>query len=303
MNEMVALLVGAVFGAGIWFMARGAVRRPVPLASARSKRRLRFEAGVPEVPHDVEDADNLRFRMGSSFESTIDGLGIGMGCTRQDLRVASVARSQHAFSKLAAMIAASATPMLAVLALESVGLHVAPVWAVGLALVGVPAGFVFPDLRLRERAKQRRDDFRNALAAYLELVKVLIAGGAHVDGALYQAAQVGEGWPFEELRAVSDWGRVNGHPPWMGFERLADAISVAELSELAGGIALAEEQGASLGEALSRKAESMTAHQMAEARARADSATEQMSVPTVMIAMAFVIFLGYPALSSVAGLT
>jgi tight adherence protein C len=221
----------------------------------------------------------------------------------EDLRILSRSQGQQASHKLAGALAGVILPPFLVLGLIAAGLDVSVTWGIGLATLCCPVGFFFPDLRAREEAAERRDGFRAALASYLDLVKVLVAGGAHTDGALFQAAQVGDGWQFDELRAAIDWSRVNGHPSWVGFERLSSALNVVELSELAGSISLSDEQGASPAEALSRKAESMTIHQFAEARAKADSATEQMGVPTVLIAMAFVVFLGYPALITVVGLS
>ena len=284
MTGLAALTIGAVLGAGVWLIGRGLVPRPLPLAAAMS------------------GADRSASLEGSMLAS-LEALGIGVAGSDEDLRLVSRTRTQQAFNKVAAALTGAALPPLTVLGLAAVGLEVSPAWALGLAAIGCPIGFVFPDFRLREQARERRDTFRRALAAYLDLVRVLVAGGGHTDGALYQAALAGEGWQFDELRAAVDWSRVNGYPPHVGFERLASAIDVVDLAELAGSISLADEQGASPADALSRKAESLMIHEIAEARSRADAATEQMAVPTVLIAMAFVIFLGYPALSTVAGLT
>lgn len=288
MSSLVPLLVGAALGAGLWLIVRGIIPRAVPFEAAMVEHRLNRLAG-PQPGQGVL----------SLFELT----GLGTGGSPEDLRVLSRTRSQQAFNKLTAATVGGVAPVILVIGLGVAGMAVSPIWGVGLSLVLCPVGFVFPDLQLKEQATERRNDFRRAFAAYLDLVKVLVAGGAHSDGALYQAALAGDGWPFDELRSAVDWSRVNGYAPWVGFERLSAAIGVAELSELAGSLSLADEQGASPADALTRKAESLTIHEMAEARSRADAATEQMAVPTVLIAMAFVVFLGYPALSSVAGLT
>jgi hypothetical protein len=44
------------------------------------------------------------------------------------------------------------------------------------------------------------------------------------------------------------------------------------------------------------KAESMRAKQMAEVEARANSATERMGLPMVVLFLGFLVLLGYPAM-------
>ena len=95
-----------------------------------------------------------------------------------------------------------------------------------------------------------------------------------------------------------EWSQVNGLPPSAGFERLAEEIDVGDVEELAATIRLASEQGASPAESLARKAETLNLLELASARMRADATTEKMSIPTVVVAIAFVMFVGYPALGS-----
>ena len=174
-----------------------------------------------------------------------------------------------------------------------------PVWSIlVLVALGLLGGYIGADGALRKKATERRDEFLRALSAYMDLVKILVAGGSHSDGALYQAAAVGSGWAFDELKAAMDWSRVNGKPPSAGFQRLAAEIGVADVEELAATIRLTAEQGASPSDALTCKAEMLSAIELANTRMKADATTERMSIPTVVVAMAFVMFVGYPALSS-----
>ncbi|MCU1368651.1 MAG: secretion system protein, partial [Ilumatobacteraceae bacterium] len=72
-----------------------------------------------------------------------------------------------------------------------------------LALVGGAAGgWLYARLDLRSDAERARREFRHALAAYLELVTILMAGGAGVETAMFDAAAVGHGTAFRHLRSA-----------------------------------------------------------------------------------------------------
>ena len=287
-------VVGALIGAGIWLMGRGMMTRQVPLVRALSEfHGPRTAPGVAagELPH-------WRGRSERRALQVVESLGFDLGTLAVDLRVVGRSPAQHSFIKLATSLAVSVALIVLALGARTLGLA-PPVWTVLLVVgLGMLGGYVGADGSLRKRATARRDEFLRALSAYMDLVKILVAGGSHSDGALYQAAAVGSGWAFNELKAAMDWSRVNGQPPSAGFGRLADQIGVVDVEELAATIRLTAEQGASPSEALTCKAEMLSALELANTRMKADATTERMSIPTVVVAMAFVMFVGYPALSS-----
>jgi tight adherence protein C len=49
-----------------------------------------------------------------------------------------------------------------------------------VSLVTAAAGFVLPGFVLRDEAARRRRAFRHTLSSYLDLVNVLLAGGAGI---------------------------------------------------------------------------------------------------------------------------
>lgn len=287
-------LVGALVGAGIWLVGRGLLRRPVPLLRALGE----YHEPRPAVAGSGSEPDTWRSRAERRALQVTESLGIDLGTLAVDLRIVGRSPAQHAFAKLSGAVVASGGLAVAGYGARLIGLE-APVWMILLLLaLGVGGGYVAADVTLRRRAAERREDFLRALSAYMDLVKILVAGGSHSDGALYQAAAVGSGWAFDELQAAMDWSRVNGKPPAAGFERLAAEIGVTDLEELAATIRLTAEQGASPADALARKAEMLSALELANARMKADSTTERMAIPTVVVAIAFVLFVGYPALNS-----
>ena len=287
-------LVGALLGAGIWLVGRGLVRRPVPLLRALRD----FHEPRRDGTDDASEPSGWRVGAERRALQVVESLGFDLGILAEDLRIVGRSHAQHAFAKLSGALAASGALAVVGYGARRVGLA-PPVWIILLLIVlGVLGGYVGADAALRKKAAERREEFLRALSAYLDLVKILVAGGSHSDGALYQAAAVGSGWAFDELKAAMDWSRVNGRPPSAGFQRLADEIGVADVEELAATIRLTAEQGASPSDALACKAEMLSALELANARMKADSTTERMSIPTVVVAIAFVMFVGYPALSS-----
>ena len=291
-------LVGALIGAGVWLVGRGLMRRPVPLLRALSEYRdPRAGAGTGAGDGDLESS-GWRGRVERRALQVVESLGFDLGTLSVDLRILGRSHAEHAFAKLAGALAASGVLALGGFVASLAGLA-APVWGIlVLVALGLLGGYVAADGALRKKATERREEFLRALSAYMDLVKILVAGGSHSDGALYQAAAVGSGWAFDELKAAMDWSRVNGRPPAAGFQRLAAEIGVSDVEELAATIRLTSEQGASPSEALACKAEMLSALELAGTRMKADATTERMSIPTVVVAIAFVMFVGYPALNS-----
>jgi tight adherence protein C len=173
-----------------------------------------------------------------------------------------------------------------------------------VALTGLcfgAAGFLLPDLLLRDAARVRREAFRSALSAYLDLVNVLLAGAAGTETALAAAADAGDGWAFGEIRAALERARVMRTSPWDAFNALGVELGVDELQELAASVRLAGEQGAKIKASLAAKAASLRAQQLARTEAAAHAASERMAIPNVLMFLGFLIFAGYPALISIVG--
>jgi tight adherence protein C len=154
-------------------------------------------------------------------------------------------------------------------------------------------------LGLRVDAAKRRKGFLHALSCFLDLVAVRLAGGAGVDGALNQCAEAGHGWAFVEIRQALAEARLLGEAPWSGLARLGTDLGIAELGELAASVSLAGAEGARVRTSLSAKARSIRTKGLANAQATAESASERMSLPVVMLMFGFVAFLGYPAVMQV----
>jgi Flp pilus assembly protein TadB len=226
----------------------------------------------------------------------------GPGVARHaDLEVVGRTFQQHAIRKLAAACILGALPPVTVALLAAGGVIVGPAAALVPAVALCAAGYVLPDVELRGMAAERRAAFVHALSGYLDVTAVLLAGGAGTETALHAAARLGNGWPFQRLRAALERCRLTGQTPWDTFGELGDRLDVTELSQLATSLQLAGEHGARVRLTLTDRARALRTRQLADAEARARTVTEQMSVPVALLAVAFMLFVGFPAVWVVLG--
>ncbi|MGA1182887.1 MAG: type II secretion system F family protein [Ilumatobacteraceae bacterium] len=197
-----------------------------------------------------------------------------------------------------------ARQLLGVVLGVAVGATVSSMMTRGLTVMaamisGGTAGCAVPVAMLRASARARRRSFVHAFSAYLDLVNVLLAGGAGIETALIAAADAGDGWAFGTLRTSLARARLLRRSPWSELRALGSRWSIAEVVEVAGSMNLSGEHGARIRTSLAARADSMRSRQVAEIEALAQSATERMGVPVMMLFVGFMVLLGYPALQTV----
>lgn len=286
------LFFGLCAGGGLVLVARGLAPRPAPLA-ATLQRLERVGVSIAETTAGTRQTSARSGRIVSRVA------GLALGDIEADLAVLDRSRERHAIEKLTTAAAFLALPLLFALVLAAGGVQPPLGLVLAAAVLGTPLGFVLPDLTIRSQARARRDAFRHALSSYLDLVNVLLAGGAGVETALEAAADAGDGWSFEAIRAALTRSRTLRTSPWECFADLGRRIGVDELGELAASVQLAGQQGARIRSSLVAKAASLRSHQMARIEADAQSATERMGLPTVLMFVGFLVLLGYPAVQMI----
>jgi Flp pilus assembly protein TadB len=280
------VLTGAGIGAGLLLVLLAF--RPPRQALADALRALdrpatRHDQPVPALAH------RLVVARGSD------------GARMADLLIVGRTPEQHALRTLAATGTMTAIAPAAVLLARLGGVDVGLTTALVPAVVLAAVGYVVPDAELRRLATQRRATFVHALSSYLDVTAVLLAGGAGTESALHAAAALGSGWPQQRLRSALDRCRLTGQTPWEAFAELGDHLDVTELSQLATSLQLAGEHGARVRLTLTERARALRAQQLADVEARARAVTEQMSVPVALLAVAFMLFVGFPAVWVVLG--
>ncbi len=289
------LTVGALLGLGVTLVARGLLAGPVPLADA-----LR---GLSVADPDQSDAStsSLPLRAADALSGALGRLGLSASVRDADLRVAERSREQHHVEKLAGAVAGLALPPVLTVVTRLGGVAT-PVAMAALASVALAlAGYLLPDALLKARAAERRRAFRYAFSSYLDLVTVILAAGTGVETALLDAAGAGNGWAYRQLQSAIDRSRLTGESPWRVFGRLGEELDLPELREVASSLDLAGTHGARVRLSLQARARAMRSRDLAETEADAESATERMSIPSVVLVVAFIVFVGFPAAHEILG--
>lgn len=145
-----------------------------------------------------------------------------------------------------------------------------------------------PDRDLRRRAAAARTEFARAVAVYLELVAAERKRGAPAAQALSTTAEVGTTWVFTRIREELSRARLAGTAPWTALGGLADEIDVPELADVAKIVRLSGEEGASVADSLRGRGRTLRSQLLADEHAKANQASERMSVPLTFLAFVFV---------------
>ncbi|ABD12687.1 hypothetical protein ThrDRAFT_03230 [Frankia casuarinae] len=283
-DPAVPALCGAIVGAGLFLLGRSL--RPTPAPDQQPARGATGGRWAGQVHR--------------RFEQTVGPVWARRLLLAEDLAVLGLDPAAH-----------TATRMIRLLVVVSATVGLAAVgWASGIVLpattlplgcvAAVPFGFVWADRPLHRRASARRQETRLAVAAYLDLVRILLVGGLSLHTALQTAADAGRGWAFTEIRAALQWARARHVPPDAGLNRLAVRVPVAEFAELRLTVSSAL-RGASPVLALQSKSTHLRAAEAAQARLAASVADAAMELPAVMVALAFVAFLTIPLLVILTG--
>lgn len=167
-----------------------------------------------------------------------------------------------------------------------------------LALLGAVAGWRWATSRIQAPAQQRRVELQHVLSVMQDLIAVAMAGGAGIDQAVDDAAAVCTGWAADRLRRTLHHARLTRTPTWQALATLGEQTRVGELSELANTIQLAGSEGTRVRSALSAYSTAMRARQVAEMETVDRSAAVRTSLPVLILALGYGVFLLYPALSA-----
>ena len=89
--------------------------------------------------------------------------------------------------------------------------------------------------------------------------------------------------------------RSPAKPPGPDSTASAKTSAIAELRELAATVSLAGDVGAKVRDSLAAKAATLRSRGLAEIEEAANAANERMSLPVVLLVVAFIVFIGYPA--------
>ena len=299
------LLGGALSGAGvlmlILILAPPAIQPAAALAeldSQRDERRLRQEARRlnPRERALPDWLDALGYRAAALLRRT----GIDLGALNSDLSVLGRSLERHLVTSLLLGLLGFGAPLLVTALGALAGRPMGSLPLLACLVLGA-AMAALPTARLRSRAAQARRDFRHVVGSFLDLVSMSLSAGRGVPEALDAASALSDDPAMARIRDALAAARLRGETPWAAMGRLGETLRIDELRDLSAALALVAEDGAKIRESLSARATSMRRRELADAEGRAGENSESMLVAQLVIAIGFIVFLVYPALSGIMG--
>ncbi len=296
---ILALVLGGLLGAAVWvlWVALCPPRTDLVAGAARwEQQRQRYPAtGGHATARGVEQSE----RLGDWLTRKATSRGWQFTGLRADLALLERSLESHLVTKVLMAAAGLLLPAAfsAVLLLGGVSVPWVPSVLLGLVLGSV--FFLVPDLSVAQLAAQRRSEVRRALGSYLDLVSMSLAGGRGVPEALPTAASIGTGWAFELLAHTVATARSSGITAWTALGELGERTGSPELRDLGSALSLVANDGAKVRESLSARASSLRRRQLSEAEGEAKRANQSMTAAQILLAVGFLVFLGYPALVNV----
>lgn len=288
MNVWWMAMAGGLAGLGVVLMARGLVGTTTPLASMVAElHRPRHVAALP-----------------ASRELVIERLAGRRSASRDaDLTICERSLDRYVQDRCTwALIGALPGVVLTMMSIGGVAAVVAPTVALLMVIAGAAAGWLYARVDLRSDAEKARREFRHALAAYLELVTILMAGGAGVETALFDAASAGRGAAFRHLRTAMSAAQGRREPPWRLLGELGEQLGVSDLAELHASMTLAG-GGAQVRESLGAKARGLRQRDLAQLESEAQARSETMVLPVALMFAGFLLLIGYPAIAALSTTT
>lgn len=299
------LLGGALSGAGVLMLvlilAPPAIQPAAALAeldSQRDERRLRQEARRlnPRERALPDWLDALGYRAAALLRRT----GIDLGALNSDLSVLGRSLERHLVTSLLLGLLGFGAPLLVTALGTLAGRPMGSLPLLACLVLGA-AMAALPTARLRSRAAQARRDFRHVVGSFLDLVSMSLSAGRGVPEALDAASALSDDPAMARIRDALAAARLRGETPWAAMGRLGETLRIDELRDLSAALALVAEDSAKIRESLSARATSMRRRELADAEGRAGENSESMLVAQLVIAIGFIVFLVYPALSGIMG--
>ena len=295
-----ALLSGLGVGLGLCLLVAGL--RPAPPSLVATLQRMdnatpqRAASRVSAEPRPESLLRWLARRTSTRTTSGPSGLFGGLsGDVTADLAVTGASAELHAGTKALAALTGLVTPALLAVVLSLLGLHLpllVPIW---VALSGALVGYLLPDLHLKHRAAESRRAFRVSVGAYLDLVAMRMASGSGLAEALHDAAAIGTGPAFAQIRGALADARTDGLTPSQALGLLGHQLQLPDLVETSSRLRLVDSTGAQAELSLRAQAASLRDRELADAQGRANEQSQSMLVAQVVLGLGFVLFLGYPA--------
>jgi Flp pilus assembly protein TadB len=294
------LLAGAMVGLGLLLLVtslqRPATRGAAAAGALAGLDRARRQLSTPEPAA----TSSRRPVLGRRLARALADAGVTLpGRLRADLALTGRPLENHLAASVTGALVGGLVALVvcAPLATSATGLPVStPIWA---GVLGAVVGGLLPSARVISRAGARRRDFQHVVGSFLDLVALNLSGGRGVPEALNSAAAVSDGWVMLRLRETLESARWRGVTQWTALGELGEQTGVPQLRDLAAALELVADDGAKVRESLTARAASLRRSELADAEGRAQARSQSMLVAQLLLAVGFLIFLIYPAITRV----
>jgi Flp pilus assembly protein TadB len=295
------VLLGAAIGLGVYLL----IRALVPNRRSATVTVAQIDALRELGPYSVDRAEgraSVKETIGRRTAEFYARQGWQQRSIRADLAILD--RGWESFLTTKVGLAAYGFVLIPLVdgLLWLIGVHLnflVPIW---LTLIAAAGFFIVPDIEVKQKAKERREDFRRVVSAYLDLVAMNLAGGRGLPEALMSAAEISDGWAVRRIRNALTDARLSGQTQWAALGGLGQAVGIEELVDLGNALALTADDGAKIRTSLASRAETMRRRELSEIEGKAGQQSQSMLVAQILLCTGFLVFLIYPAITQIAAI-
>lgn len=293
MTLPILVTCGALIGVGLVCLSAAFIRPRPALGPALNRL-----SGARITTPTLEQADgqphtsSLTTRLGARVERAL-GHRVGFGAPERDLALLERTHASYYGEKAAYATAA----LLLVPTLVALSLLTGWTFPMIPAVICLPlavAGWFLPDLEIKSKAAEARQEWRYFIVAYLQLVAIKRASGGAPTDTVMSAAQISDSWVMLQVRRALVKARWAGQQPWDAFTDLAETIGVQEISEVGDIMRMAAEQGSQVVEQLLARSNTLMHRLLTEEEADAKSRTERMALPITSLVIVLMITILLP---------
>ncbi|MCZ7421523.1 MULTISPECIES: type II secretion system F family protein [unclassified Micromonospora] len=278
-----AVVAGATFGLGVFLVVRELV--PATPALGPALRRLHQPPGSARTGPADRRLDWLT------------GLSRWLRPPHRQLALLDRTPEQYALSLLLSALIGLSAPALLSVTLFTVGvslpLAVPVLGSLGLALLCA----LVAHRSVLTKADAARDEFRQAVCTYLDLVALQLSAAHGPVQSLERAAAICEGWVFDRISEALRMAQMQMHSPWDELRDLADRIGIPELGDVGAIMRSSGSEGAQVHETLRSRADSLRDQIRTDNLARAEGVTSRLDIPGALLVFVLLGFAIYPFLA------
>lgn len=298
---ILALLLGLLLGAGLWFLAVELVVPRARLASSVAALQGRRSMPVVNPSGGASRASVTRDRAGAQFKARVADSAV---ITRlfgeelnADLRLLGIDRGDFWTRRVVSVLAALVIVPIPLTAF-AVAIQVPLVACVPVVVVVAVLAAFIPIAGVRRRAAVRRFEALSSLSAYVGLVGALVAGGVGAPQALLLAADIGDGAIWRRLRALLRSGPVRHETPAKALVRLDRQLRIPEVGELGSQIDRAMREGHPVADSLQQRSKALRGRVVDETLGEGSQRAGGMTLAMTIFAAAHFLVLMYVGVES-----